>query len=66
MTGLGVARLFRLRLRYGFVVPAVRRDTYRDGKGRMLIRLFDLFTIADGRSDAHDTRAGSPPFSMTR
>ncbi|HUZ73427.1 MAG TPA: DUF6544 family protein [Stellaceae bacterium] len=53
-SGLAVARLVHLRMRYGFVFPVVGRDSYRDGAGRMLIRLFDLVTIEDEHGDAYD------------
>jgi hypothetical protein len=45
---LGVARVFHLRIRLRGLVPVLARDTYIEGRGRMLIRLFDLVSIGDG------------------
>jgi hypothetical protein len=39
------------------VVPVVGRDSYLDGRGRMLIRAGGLVTIADGRGDKFDQGA---------
>jgi hypothetical protein len=40
--------------RFFGVVPVLGRDTYADGKGRMLIRLLDLITVGDGKGEAYD------------
>jgi hypothetical protein len=53
-TSLDLARVFYLRLRMAGVVPVLGRDTYAHGKGRMLIRPFDLFTVVDGQGEAFD------------
>jgi hypothetical protein len=53
-TRLAVARIFYLRLRMFGIVPVLGRDTYVDGRGRMLIRLLDLVTVGDGRGEAYD------------
>ena len=54
-SGVAVARIFHIRVRMGGLLPVVARDTYREGRGRMLIRLADLVTIGDGRGDEYDT-----------
>lgn len=51
---LEVARIFHIAIRFGAVVPVLGRDTYLGGKGRMLIRAFDLFTIEDGSGKEYD------------
>lgn len=51
---LAVARVFYIRLRFGGLVPVLGRDTYAQGHGRMLIKLLDLFTIADGIDEEYD------------
>jgi hypothetical protein len=50
---LAVARIFHIRLRG--LVPVLARDTYVRGRGRMLIRLFDLVTVGDGAGVEFDT-----------
>ena len=54
-TRLALARIFYLQLRFCGVVPVLGRDTYADGRGRMLIRLLDLVTVGDGTGEAYDT-----------
>jgi len=49
-----LARIFHIRIRLGGVVPVIARDTYVEGRGRMLVRLLDLFTIADGKGEEYD------------
>ncbi len=49
-----VARLFYMRLPFGGVVPAIGRDTYVGGRGRMLAKLFDVFKVADGSGNEFD------------
>jgi hypothetical protein len=51
---LVVARIFHIRIRFGGVVPVIGRDTYVQGRGRMLIRMADLFTIDDGTGAEFD------------
>jgi len=51
---VALSRVFHMRLRFHHVVPATGRDTYRRGKGRMVIRLLDLYTIADGKGAEFD------------
>jgi len=53
-TRLGLARIFYMRLRFFGFVPVLGRDTYADGRGRMLIRLLDLVTVGDGTGEAYD------------
>jgi hypothetical protein len=43
-----VARLFYMRLPF-YGVPVQGRDTYLRGKGRLLVRPLDLFTVQDGQ-----------------
>lgn len=43
-----VARIFHMRLRM-FGVPVYGRDLYAGGRGRMLVRPLDLFTLEDAR-----------------
>lgn len=50
-TCLGVSRVFHMRLRYGGVVPMIVRDTYLDGKGHMLGRVLDAFSVVDETDD---------------
>jgi hypothetical protein len=42
-----------MRLRFGGL-PVIGRDTYRDGRGRMVGRLLDLLTVIDGRGPEFD------------
>jgi hypothetical protein len=44
-----VARIFHMRLRMGGVLPVYGRDIYLGGRGRMVIRPLDLFTVVDAR-----------------
>jgi hypothetical protein len=53
-TRLALARVFYMRLRFFGVVPVLGRDTYVDGRGRMLIRPLDLVTVGDGTGEAYD------------
>ena len=53
-TRLSVARLFLIRVRLVGVVPLVGRDTYLRGRGRLRIRLLDLFTLADAAGPEYD------------
>lgn len=46
-TRLDLARIFRMRIRFGHVLPVIGHDTYAHGEGRMLIRVLDLFPIED-------------------
>lgn len=47
-TRLGVTRYFKMRLRFGHVLPVIARDTYMEGHGRMLGKAFDLVPVVDG------------------
>jgi hypothetical protein len=49
-----VARLFRMRLLVGRVVPMRGWDTYRDGRGRMLGKALGLVPVADGSGPEFD------------
>ena len=51
---LAVARIFHIRARFGGLFPVVARDTYVQGRGRMLIKLLDLYTIEDGVGEEFD------------
>src|SRR6516162_150187 len=37
------------------LVPVIARDTYLRGRGHLLVKLLDLFTIEDGMGDEYDT-----------
>jgi len=54
-TRADVARFFHVRMHFGGVLPVLARDTYRDGRGRMLGKLADLVTIVDGTGPELDT-----------
>lgn len=49
-----VARLFRMRLMFAGVVPMWGWDTYRDGTARMLGKVLNLVTVADGSGPEFD------------
>ncbi len=53
-TRLSLARIFYIQIRFFGIVPILGRDTYADGRGRMLIRALDLFTVGDGTGEAYD------------
>ena len=46
-------RIFYMTLRF-FGLPVLGRDTYLHGKGRMLVRPLDLFTVQDGQGPEFD------------
>ncbi|WP_139228834.1 DUF6544 family protein [Blastococcus tunisiensis] len=54
-SAIEVARLFRMRLVFARVVPMWGWDTYRYGTGRMLGKLLNLVTVADGSGPEFDT-----------
>lgn len=54
-SGVDVSRVFHMRLRYAGFVPLLARDTYIDGRGRMLGRLGDLVTVVDAEGPELDT-----------
>jgi len=49
-----ITRIFVMRLRFAHVVPMIGRDTYVRGHGRMLGKLFDRVTVADGQGPEFD------------
>jgi hypothetical protein len=49
------ARIFHIRIRFAGIFPVLGRDTYLRGRGRMLVKLLDLFTLADGSGEEYDT-----------
>jgi hypothetical protein len=49
-----VARLFRMRLTAGRILPMWGWDTYRSGSGRMLGKALGLVTVADGSGPEFD------------
>lgn len=51
---LAVARMFHICIRVGGLLPVIGRDTYVQGRGRMLIRFLDLFTIGDETGEEYD------------
>jgi hypothetical protein len=54
-SGLEVARIFHMRMRFGHVLPVYVRDTYVRGRGRMLGRILGTFNIVDVASEQIDT-----------
>jgi hypothetical protein len=53
-TRLGVARIFHMSLTMSHLLPTAVRDTYVDGHGRMLAKVFDVFRVADGQGEELD------------
>ena len=53
-TRLSLARIFYLQLRFFGLIPVLGRDTYTNGRGRMLIRLLDMVTVGDGTGEGYD------------
>lgn len=53
-SGLEVARVFVMRLRFARLLPMVGHDTYVRGHGRMIGRLLDRITVADGSGEEFD------------
>lgn len=53
-TAVPVARVFVIRVRMAGVLPMVASDTYLRGHGRMLGKLLNLVTVADGKGDEYD------------
>jgi hypothetical protein len=51
---LSVARLFHMRIDAAGVLPMTGRDTYADGRGRMLAKLAGLVTVADSAGPETD------------
>ncbi|MGH9264198.1 MAG: DUF6544 family protein [Acidimicrobiales bacterium] len=49
-----VVRIFEMRLRFAGVVPMVGSDTYLRGHGRMLGKLANVVTVADGQGPEFD------------
>lgn len=49
-----VGRLFVMRLRLARVLPMVGVDSYLNGRGRMVGKLLNLFTVADGKGEEFD------------
>jgi hypothetical protein len=47
-----LARIFDIRIK--FLVPVIGRDTYIQGRGRMLIGLLDVFRIEGGTGEKYD------------
>jgi len=53
-TRLGVARIFHMSLTMAHLLPTAVRDTYLDGHGRMLAKVFDVFPVTDGEGEKLD------------
>jgi hypothetical protein len=53
-SGLEIARVFVMRLRLAGIVPMTGRDTYVDGHGRMLGKVLERVTVADGQGVEFD------------
>ena len=51
---LALARVFHIRIRMGGLLPVIARDNYIDGRGRMLVKVLDLLTVADGTGEQFD------------
>jgi len=51
---LARARIFHIRIRFGGLLPVIARDTYVEGHGRMLVKMLDLFPLADGTGEEYD------------
>jgi hypothetical protein len=49
-----LARIFHIRIRFAGFMPVLGRDTYQGGHGRMLVKLLDIFTLADGTGAEYD------------
>jgi hypothetical protein len=49
-----ISRVFVMRIRLGGIIPLYGRDTYLRGHGRMIGKLFDHFTVADGQGPEFD------------
>lgn len=49
-----VVRIFEMRLRFAGLVPMVGSDTYLRGHGRMLGKLANVVTVADGQGPEFD------------
>lgn len=49
-----LARVFHMRFPMGGVIPVYVRDTYVQGRGRMLARALDLIPVVDGAGDSFD------------
>jgi len=54
-SAIEIARLFRMRVIVGRVIPMWGWDTYRAGRGRMLGKALGLVTVADGSGPEFDT-----------
>lgn len=46
-SSLEITRIFHMRMRLAGIFPILVRDTYLRGRGRMLGRAFDTFTVVD-------------------
>ena len=49
-----VTRIFHIRIRMAGIVPVIARDTYLNGRGRMLVRLFGLIPVVNGTGPEYD------------
>ena len=49
-----IGRIFHMRLDMAHVIPMVGRDTYLNGRGRMVGTVFGLVTVADGSGEPFD------------
>lgn len=53
-SSVSVARIFVMRLRFARIVPMVGSDTYVNGRGRMLGKVLDWITVANGQGEEFD------------
>jgi hypothetical protein len=52
-TCIDITRTFFMQMNFAGL-PVIGRDTYRDGHGRMLGKVLDLFTVIDGKGPEFD------------
>ena len=51
---LEIGRVFVMTTRFGGLIPMIARDTYLNGRGRMIGKVLDVFTVADGHGPELD------------
>ncbi|MFP5416701.1 MAG: DUF6544 family protein [Actinomycetes bacterium] len=49
-----IARVFWMRIDFAGLIPMIGRDSYIDGRGRMLGKLLDTLVVADGEGERFD------------
>jgi hypothetical protein len=53
-TSPDIARIYVMRLRFARVLPMIGRDIYHQGHGRMVGKVLDRWTVAEGHGEAFD------------